>query len=91
MAITISISDLRSNIATYLEKASRGANVIVRDTKKGINIAQITGTATFNKIEYEKELRRAAGILGNNHTEWTNKTAITKWLTEIRKQNDRKI
>ncbi len=89
MTITVSISDLRNNIAKYLEQAANGVTIIVRDEKKDKTIAQIVAANTFDKNRYEMVLRDSAGALGDEHTEWKNEEAIKEWLTKSRQDSER--
>ena len=34
MTLTVSVSELRNNLAQYLERVTNGANLLVRDEKK---------------------------------------------------------
>ena len=54
MTLTVSVSELRNNISNYLEKVMKGTRVVVCDEKRGINIAEIIHTSTFDKDTYEK-------------------------------------
>ena len=90
MILTVSISDLRNNISSYLEKVMKGTRVFVRDEKRGINIAEIVNTATFDKETYEKALRKAAGIFStDNHPEWKTQDNVVDWVNKNRLSNDR--
>lgn len=63
MTFTVSVSDLRNNISSYLDKVMSGSGVLVRDDKRGITIAEIIQTTRFDRDTYEKTLRKSAGIL----------------------------
>lgn len=90
MTITVSISQFRDNISEYLEKASRGAQVIIRDKKRNREIAQITGTKKFDSVAFGKALKKAAGTFtAENHPEWTTKEDVIKWVEEGRAAADR--
>lgn len=90
MTLTVSISELRQNLAQYLERVANGANLIVKDEKKDIAVAQITKVPYFDKDLYQQSLLKAAGVFtAKNHPEWATKTKITKWLIKTRKESDR--
>jgi prevent-host-death family protein len=90
MTITVSISDLRNNISDYLEKVMKGTRVFVRDEKRGITVAELIQTATFDKISYEKTLRKAAGIFSKeNHPEWKTEKDVINWVSKNRIHDER--
>lgn len=90
MTLTVSVSDLRSNISSYLERVMKGTQVLIRDEKKDLTVAQITQIPFFDKKMYERALRKAAGVLSSNsHPEWSTKLKVTSWLTKNRLQSER--
>lgn len=90
MTLTVSVSDLRSNISEYLERVAKGTRLIIRDEKKGKAIAQITKAPSFDKDAFEKSLRKTAGVFTvENHPEWKTKSDVSTWLTKNRLANDR--
>lgn len=90
MTLTVSVSDLRNNISNYLEKVMKGTRVAVRDEKRGITIAEIIQTSTFDKDTYEKTLRKAAGIFSaENHPEWSTQRNVSNWVTKNRLSDER--
>lgn len=90
MILTVSISDLRNNIAEYLEQVEKGAHLYIRDNKRGKTIAQITKTNSFDKDAYEKALRKAAGVFtAKNHPEWRTKKDVIRWLRKSRMADER--
>lgn len=90
MTMTVSVSQLRSNISSYLEQVLKGVRVLIRDEKKNITIAQITQTHTFDKNMYEKALHKAAGVFSlENHPYWRTKATLTAWLRNNRLSNER--
>lgn len=92
MTLTVSISDLRNNISDYLEKVMKGTRVFVRDEKRGITVAELIQTSTFDKVSYEKILRKAAGVFSeDNHPEWKSKSDIINWVTKNRISDERNI
>ncbi len=92
MTVTVSVSDLRSNISEYLARVMKGTRVLIRDEKKNISIAQITRTFVFDKTLYEGALKKAAGILtAKNHPEWSTKSHVTQWVTKSRLSDERVV
>lgn len=90
MILTVSVSQLRSNISEYLDRVMKGSRVFVRDEKKNITIAQITQTPVFDKKMYEKILRKSAGVLlKDSHPEWATKSKVTDWLIKSRLADER--
>ena len=90
MTLTVSVSELRMNISSYLERVKKGARVLIRDEKRDITIAQITQAYFFDKAIYEKTLRKAAGIFTKeNHPEWGTPLKISAWLTKNRLVDER--
>lgn len=90
MIITVSISDLRNNIASYIEKVTKGNRVIVRDDKRGVNVAEIVQTPTFDKNAYEKILRKAAGLFSSEkHPEWKTQPDVINWVSSNRHSDER--
>ena len=92
MSVIVSISDLRNNIAQYLEQVTKGTRVLVRDEKRNKIIAQISQNSSFDSVAYEKVLRKAAGIFtADNHPEWGSKENVVNWLRKTRLANDRRF
>lgn len=90
MTLTVSVSELRNNLAQYLARVTNGTNLLVRDEKKDVTIAQVTPVHTFDPVAFEKALDRAAGIFtAENHPEWRTKKNVIKWLEAERKTADR--
>lgn len=90
MTLTVSISELRSNLAQYLENVADGANLLVRDEKKNITVAELVGRKQFNADSFEKTLKAASGVFtAENHPEWATKKSVIKWLEKTRKASDR--
>lgn len=90
MTATVSVSDLRNNISSYLEMVMKGTRVFVRDDKRGITIAEIIHTTAFDKITYEKTLRKVAGLFSsNNHPEWQTKNDVVNWVSKNRLSDER--
>ncbi|OGH20109.1 MAG: hypothetical protein A3D74_03440 [Candidatus Levybacteria bacterium RIFCSPHIGHO2_02_FULL_37_13] len=92
MTLTVSVSQLRSNISEYLDRVSKGARLLVNDEKRGKTIAHITKAQTFDKDAYEKKLRKVAGIFtAENHPEWKTKADVISWVRKNRLANERKF
>lgn len=92
MTLTVSVSQLRNNMADYLEKVIAGNRVLIRDEKKDVAIAQLTKTKSFDKDAYEKTLRKVAGIFtAENHPEWKTKANVISWVRKNRLANERKF
>jgi len=90
MTLTVSVSELRTNISTYLERVTKGTRLLIRDEKRNITIAQITQANFFDKTIYEKTLRKAAGIFTKeNHPEWSTSSKVNAWLTKNRLIDER--
>lgn len=90
MTVTISVSELRNNISSYLEKVLKGSRLLVRDEKRNITIAQITKASFFDKEMYEKVLRKAAGIFSSDtHPEWSTKAGVADWVSKHRLSDER--
>jgi hypothetical protein len=90
MTLTVSVSELRTNFSTYLERVAKGARVLIRDEKKNVTVAQITQAFCFDKDMYEKTLRKAAGVLTKeNHPEWNTSAKVSAWLTKNRIADER--
>ena len=92
MTLTVSISDFRNNMSKYLDKISQGNQVLIRDDKKDINVAQINPVQSFDPEAFERALDRAAGVFtAKNHPEWRTKKDVINWLRKTRKNFDREF
>jgi hypothetical protein len=90
MTHVVSISDLRKNIADYVDRVWAGDEVLIKDEKKDITKVRMTKVAGYDKVRYEKALRRVAGIFtAKNHPEWRTKKDIVNWLNNSRKADER--
>lgn len=90
MTLTVSVSELRSNLAQYLDKVANGDNLFVRDEKKDKLVAELIGRKEFDPGRFERALRRSAGVFtAKNHPEWATKQDVIKWLRETRKASER--
>lgn len=92
MTLTVSISELRSNLAQYLERVENGANLLVRDEKKKRLVAELVGRKEFDPDAFEKALEKAAGVFtAENHPEWKTKRDVINWVRKQRIASDRKF
>lgn len=90
MIVIASVSQLRNNIADYLDKVMKGARVLVRDEKRNITIAEIVQSRSFDKTAYQQALDSAAGVFsGKNHPEWKTQKDISSWLAKNRLADQR--
>ena len=90
MTLTVSVSELRSNLAQYLERVANGTSLFVRDEKKNRLIAELVGKKEFDPDRFEKALRAAGGVFtAKNHPEWATKKDVIKWLEKERLASER--
>lgn len=88
--VMVSISDLRNNISQYIQKASKGVKVMIRDEKKNLMVAQITKIKSFDREMFQRVLLKASGIITKeNHPEWATKLKVVDWLSKSRLSDDR--
>lgn len=90
MTITVSLSEFRQDIAKYLAQAKEGHTIVLKDKKKGLEVAQLVGKKQFDSVAFGKALRKAAGTFtAENHPEWRTKRDVIRWVEEGRKAADR--
>lgn len=90
MTLTVSVSQFRQHIASYLAKAETGNLVIIKDEKKDQQVAQLSGKKKFDPEAFGKALKTATGILtAKNHPEWRTKQDVTRWIKQERLSSDR--
>ncbi len=90
MTITVSISRFRQNISDYITRAQQGDIVILKDEKKGEEVARITAKKKFNSESFGKALKVSMGTFtAENHPEWKTKKDVIKWVEKGRAQADR--
>ncbi len=90
MTITVSISDFRQNISDYLAKAQAGHIIVLKDEKKGYDVAEVTGKKKFDPIAFQKTLKKVAGTFtAKNHPEWKTLQDVIRWVEQSRKAADR--
>lgn len=92
MTITVSISKFRQDLSNYLIKVKGGHSIILKDDKKGVEVAEITGISKYDHKSYCDMLDRVAGsIRAKNHPEWATVKKVEKWLRNNRMKSDRKF
>lgn len=93
MTHVVSISDFRQDLSYYLGLVARGDTVILKDSKKGEEIVQITKTQKWDPLAYRAMLKRilANPISAKDHPEWTTRTKVEKWLRKSRMADERKF
>lgn len=91
MTQIVSVADFRNDISKYLSLISKGDVVIIKDNKKNIEIAQVTGTKTWNPEAYRAMLKRmvANPISAKDHPEWATRSKLEKWLRSSRLADER--
>ena len=92
MDITVSISEFRQNISEYIAKARQGHTIILKDNKKGEEVAELTGSWKWDPEGFRKALHKAAGsISAKNHPEWRTKKDVIRWVEKSRAAAERKF
>lgn len=92
MTLTVSVSQFRQNIASYIEKAKRGDIVVLKDEKKGQQLVQLVGKKKFDPDAFGKALKAASGVFSaKNHPEWKTKRDVINWVRESRRAADRRF
>lgn len=90
MTITVSISQFRQNISDYLDQARAGTTIILKDEKRGEDVAEIVGKKKFDMVSFKQTLRKVAGTFtAKNHPEWRTKRDVIRWVEKTRKAADR--
>lgn len=90
MTITASVTQLRDNMAWYMDSVSKGTSVLVKDEKRGVELARITSTKRHNKVAYENTLRKVAGVFSDErHREWKTKEDVIDWVNKSRRDSER--
>lgn len=90
MTITVSISQFRQNISDYLLLARAGNTVVLKDEKKGEEIAQLVGKKKFDPDAFGRSLKSASGVFTSEvHPEWRTKKNVIRWVEKGRKAADR--
>ena len=88
MSTAINVTNLRDNLADYLDLVrfeQKSLDII----RRGKIIAQIT-PKTQSKENYVKAVKMAANTFSNkNHSEWKNINNIIKWVNKGRKTAER--
>lgn len=90
MTITVSISEFRQNISNYIAKVRAGDTIVLKDGKKGEEVAEVVGKKKWDPEAFRKALRRAAGVFtAENHPEWRTKRDVIRWVERSRKAAER--
>lgn len=90
MTIVVSISQFRQNVGDYLDKAQGGDRIIIKDEKRGREVAEMTGKKKFNPEAFGRALASAAGVFtAKNHPEWRTKRDVIRWVEKSRSEADR--
>lgn len=56
MTLTVSISEFRNNMSSYLEKVADGDKLLVRDEKKNKLVSEIIGRKEFDPDAFQRAL-----------------------------------
>ena len=93
MTHTVSISEFRNNLTSYIGIVSRGDTVIIKDSKKGEEMVTVTKTQKWDPIAHEAVLTRMLEnpITAKVHPEWATRAKVEKWLRNTRSSWNRKI
>ena len=90
MTLTVSISEFRNNLSSYLDKVKEGNQVLIKDNKKKLAVAQITKVQSFDRESFIETMNRVAGVFtAENHPEWATKEKVIRWLRKTRLANQR--
>ncbi len=90
MTVTVSISQLREDLAKYIACAQSGDRVVVKDEKKGTELVEIIGKKAFDPEAFGRAMYKAAGVFtAKNHPEWATKKKVEQWLRKSRLADDR--
>lgn len=90
MTITVSVSQFREDLSTYLARAQAGDRIVVRDEKKGAEVAELIGKKPFDPEVFRQILREVAGSISTkDHPEWATPAKISRWLRRERKSAER--
>lgn len=90
MTLTVSISELRNNLAQYLEMVANGTSLLIRDEKQNRLVAELVEKKEFDPDRFERALQSAAGVFtAENHPEWATQKDVIRWLENTRKASER--
>lgn len=90
MTITVSISEFRQNISDYLARVKAGDTLVLKDEKKGEEVAEVIGKKKFDLERFKKAINRGAGVFtAKNHPEWRTKRDVIRWVERERAKADR--
>ena len=92
MTITVSISDFRENISSYLSRVQQGNKIILTDKKRGEIVAEVIKRDKTELEEYREMLKQVAGTFtAKNHPEWATRRKVNQWLRKTRLNSNRKL
>lgn len=90
MTLTVSVSEFRNNISSYLAKVNAGNPLLIKDDKKKTMLAQVSKVSSFDKDSFKQVLLKSAGVFtAENHPEWTTKKDVINWLEKERLASER--
>ena len=90
MNVTVSVSQFREDLSAYLARAQAGDKIVVRDEKRGAEVAELIGKKPFDPKAFRQVLREVAGsISAKDHPEWATPAKISRWLRRERKASER--
>lgn len=93
MTHVVAISDFRQDLSYYLGLAAKGDTIIVKDSKRGEEIVQITKAQKWDPGAYRAMLKRmlANPVSAKDHPEWATRAKVEKWLRKSRMADERKF
>jgi antitoxin (DNA-binding transcriptional repressor) of toxin-antitoxin stability system len=92
MTHVVSISDFRQDMSYYLALVSHGDTVILKDTKKDLEMARMVAGQRWDPIAYRKMLKRLASkpiFSAKDHPEWATLKKVDQWLRKTRMNSNR--
>lgn len=90
MTITVSISQFRQNMSDYLAQAQLGHTIVLKNEKRGGEVAELVGKKKWDPIAFRRAMHRAAGVFtAKNHPEWATKKSVERWLRRSRLADER--
>ena len=90
MTWTVSVGDFRNNLSDYLARVGLGQSLLVKDEKKGQEIALVTPKKKFDPKAYHEMLQRVSGtISAKDHPEWATIPKVVSWVNKSRQAAER--
>lgn len=90
MTYTVSISDLRNNIAEYCDLIRQGNTIELKDMKKNEVIGDIVPRQKNNNKEFFDWLKKNGPVFSaKDHPEWATKEKVVRWLRKSRMADER--